>query len=60
MAATIGAVIAQYVLMRGGEVMAQKGVLPAWAALQLPTVVLGALAVLLIALQARRGVGAVR
>jgi lipopolysaccharide export system permease protein len=60
MAATIGAVIAQYVLMRIGEVMAQNGALPAWASLQLPTVVLSAFAVVLIVLQARRGPGAVR
>jgi lipopolysaccharide export system permease protein len=60
MAATVGAVIAQYLLQRSGEVMAQKGVLPAWAALQLPTVALSALALVLIVLQARRGVGAVR
>jgi lipopolysaccharide export LptBFGC system permease protein LptF len=60
MAATVGAVIAQYVLMRSGEVMAQSGALPAWAALQLPTVVLSLLAVVLIVLQARRGAGAVR
>lgn len=60
MAATIGAVIAQYILMRSGEVMAQNGTLPAWASLQLPTVVLSALAVVLIVLQARRGPGAVR
>jgi lipopolysaccharide export system permease protein len=60
MAATVGAVIAQYVLMRSGEVMAQRGMLPAWIALQLPTVVLSAFAVILIVLQARRGPGAVR
>jgi lipopolysaccharide export system permease protein len=60
MAATVGAVIAQYLLMRGGEVMAQKGVLPAWLSLQLPTIVLSLLAGALIVLQARRGPGAVR
>lgn len=60
MAATVGAVIAQYLLMRSGEVMAQKGVLPAWASLQLPTVLLSIVAVVLIVLQARRGPGAVR
>ena len=60
MTAAIGAMIAHYVLMRSGEVMAQSGALPAWAALQLPTVVLSALAVALIVLQARRGPGAVR
>jgi lipopolysaccharide export system permease protein len=60
MAATILAVIAQYVLMRGGEVMAQRGVLPAWLSLQLATIVLSALAVSMIVAQARRGPGAVR
>jgi lipopolysaccharide export system permease protein len=60
MAATVGAVIAQYVLMRYGEVLAQKGALPAWLSLQLATIVLSALAIVLIVLQARRGPGAVR
>jgi lipopolysaccharide export system permease protein len=60
MAATVGAVIAQYILMRIGEVMAQNGTLPAWLSLQLATVVLSAFAVVLIVLQARRGPGAVR
>jgi lipopolysaccharide export system permease protein len=60
MTATVGAVIAQYVLMRSGEVLAQRGVFPAWAALQLPTVALSVLAAVLIVLQARRGPGAVR
>jgi lipopolysaccharide export LptBFGC system permease protein LptF len=60
MSATVAAVIAQYVLMRSGEVMAQKGTLPAWLSLQLPTVVLAIVAVALIVLQARRGPGAVR
>ncbi len=59
-AATFLAVVAQYVLMRGGEVMAQRGVLPAALALQLSTIVLGAVGVVLILFQARRGVGAVR
>jgi lipopolysaccharide export system permease protein len=60
MAATVLAVIAQYVLMRGGEVMAQRGVLPAWLSLQLATIVLTAVAVAMIVGQARRGPGAVR
>jgi lipopolysaccharide export system permease protein len=60
MAATVAAVIAQYLLMRTGEVMAQKGVLPAWLSLQIPTIVLSLLAAALIVLQARRGPGAVR
>jgi lipopolysaccharide export system permease protein len=60
MAATVFAVIVQYLLMRSGEVMAQRGVLPAWLSLQIPTVVLTVAALALIALQARRGPGAVR
>ena len=59
-AATLLAVVAHYVLLRGGEVLAQRGTLPAWLSLQLGTLVLSALAVGLVALQARRGVGAVR
>jgi lipopolysaccharide export system permease protein len=59
-AATLLAVVAHYVLLRGGEVLAQRGALPAALALQLPTIVLSALALVFIALQARRGVGAVR
>jgi lipopolysaccharide export system permease protein len=58
--ATLLAVVAHYVLLRSGEVIAQRGVLPAWLSLQLPTVVLSAIAIGLIALQTRRGVGAVR
>ncbi len=58
--AMVLAVVSQYVLMRGGEVLAQKGVLPAALALQIPTVVLCAAGIALVALQARRGVGAVR
>jgi lipopolysaccharide export system permease protein len=60
MAATVAVVIAQYVLMRSGEVLAQRGVLPAWLSLQLPTIVLSLMAGALIILQVRRGPGAVR
>jgi lipopolysaccharide export system permease protein len=58
--ATLLAVVAHYVLLRAGEVLAQKGALPAVLSLQLPTVVLSCVALVLVALQARRGVGAVR
>ena len=58
--ATLLVVVAHYMLLRGGEVLAQKGALPAVLALQLPTLVLSALALALVALQARRGVGAVK
>lgn len=60
LAATVAAVVAQYVLQRGGEVLAQRGALPAAVSLQLPTVVLSLVALGLIVLQARRGSGAVR
>jgi lipopolysaccharide export system permease protein len=59
-AATLLAVVAHYMLLRAGEVLAQKGALPAALSLQLPTVVLTVVALALVALQARRGVGAVR
>lgn len=58
--ATLLAVVAHYVLLRGGEVLAQRGALPAWLSLQIPTIVLSAVALALVVLQARRGVGAVR
>ncbi len=54
------AVVAQYLLMRGGEVMAQRGMLPPALALELATIVLSALGVGLVAAMARRGPGAVR
>jgi lipopolysaccharide export system permease protein len=58
--ATFGVVILHYLLLRSGQVMAQRGTLPAELALQLPTVLLSLGALALIALQARRGPGAVR
>jgi lipopolysaccharide export system permease protein len=58
--ATFLVVVAHYLLLRGGEVMAQRGALPAALALQLPTIVLSAVALGLIAIQVRRGAGAVR
>ena len=58
--ATFLIVVVHYLLLRGGEVMAQRGVLPAPLALQLPTIALSAVGIVLIALQARRGTGAVR
>ena len=58
--ATFLVVVVHYLLLRGGEVMATRGALPAVLALQLPTLVLSAIGVALIALQARRGPGAVR
>ena len=58
--ATLFAVLGQYLLLRGGEVLAVSGVLPPALALQIPLIVLGALALALLALLARRGAGAVR
>jgi lipopolysaccharide export system permease protein len=59
-AATLLAVVAHYVLLRSGEVLAQRGVLPAALSLQLPTLALSLIAVGLVVLQARRGAGAIR
>jgi lipopolysaccharide export system permease protein len=58
--ATIAVVVAHYLLLRSGEVLAVRGVLPPPVALQLPTVGLGLVGAVLIALLARRGPGAVR
>jgi lipopolysaccharide export system permease protein len=58
--ATILAVLAHYLLLRAAEVLASRGALPAVLALQLPTIVLGAVGVALLAGLARRGPGAVR
>jgi lipopolysaccharide export system permease protein len=53
--AAVLAVVLHYVLLRSGEVLAQGGALPPWLALELPTVVLSAAGLALVALQARRG-----
>ncbi len=58
--ATFVVVVLHYLLLRGGEVMAQRGVLPPALSLQLPTIVLSALGLALVWLQVRRGAGAVR
>jgi lipopolysaccharide export system permease protein len=58
--ATLLAVVAHYILLRGGEVLAQRDALPPVLALQLPTIVLSVVGIALIAVQARRGIGAVR
>jgi lipopolysaccharide export system permease protein len=58
--ATFLAVVVHYLLLRGGEVLTQRGALPAALGLQLPTILLSAVAVAMIVLQARRGPGAVR
>jgi lipopolysaccharide export system permease protein len=58
--ASIGAVLAQYLLLRTGEVMAQRGTLPAALALQLSNLVLVAVGLALCWLLGRRGPGVVR
>jgi lipopolysaccharide export system permease protein len=58
--ASIGALLAQYLLLRAGQVMAQRGVLPAALALQLPNVVLIAAGLGLCWLLEKKGPGAVR
>jgi lipopolysaccharide export system permease protein len=56
LSAMILAVVVHYLLLRFGEVLAQRAVLPAWLVLQTPTVVLSAVALVLALLQARRRV----
>jgi lipopolysaccharide export LptBFGC system permease protein LptF len=58
--ATFAAVVAQFLLLRGGEVLATRGVLPTALALQLPNLLIGGLGCALLVLQVRRGAGAVR
>jgi lipopolysaccharide export LptBFGC system permease protein LptF len=58
--ASIGAVLAQYLLLRAGEVLAQRGVLPVPLALQLSNLVLFAVGLALCWLLERRGPGVVR
>jgi lipopolysaccharide export system permease protein len=58
--ASIGAVLAQYLLLRAGEVLAQRGLLPAALALQLSNVVLIAVGLGLCWVLERRGPGVVR
>jgi lipopolysaccharide export system permease protein len=58
--ATVGGVLAHYLLLRGGEILAERGVLPPAVALQLSTVVLVAVGLWLCWLLARRGPGVVR
>lgn len=58
--ATLAAVLAHYLLLRGGEVLAQKGALAPILALQLPTIVLSLAGLAAVVVLARRGTGAVR
>jgi len=58
--ATVAGVLAHYTLLRAGEILAERGVLPAAVALQLSTAVLTAVWLGLCWLLARRGPGVVR
>jgi lipopolysaccharide export system permease protein len=58
--ATVGGVLAHYLLLRVGEVAAERGAVPPALGLQLPTVVLLSVGIWLCWLLARRGSGAVR
>jgi lipopolysaccharide export system permease protein len=53
-------VVVHYLLLRGGEVLAQRGRLPPMLGLELPNLVLAAAGVVLLWQLARRGPGAVR
>jgi lipopolysaccharide export system permease protein len=58
--ATLAIVLAQYLFLRGGEVLAQQGILHPALALQLPTAVLSIVGIVAVVVLARRGTGAVR
>ena len=58
--AAVAGVLAHFLLLRAGEILAERGVLPPPVALQFSTVVLVAVGVGLCWLLARRGPGAVR
>jgi lipopolysaccharide export system permease protein len=58
--ATFLVVVVQYLLMRSGEIVAQKGGLPAALSLEVGNALLALVGIALIAQRARRGVGAVR
>jgi lipopolysaccharide export system permease protein len=58
--ATFLLIVVHYLFLRGGQVMVQAGRLPAWLGLELPNLVLGGVGLVLLAILARRGPGAVR
>jgi len=58
--ATLLAVVGYYALLRTGEGFGHDGDLPPWLAANLANLAVAALAVLLLAVLARRGAGAVR
>ncbi|WP_242394723.1 LptF/LptG family permease [Anaeromyxobacter oryzisoli] len=58
--ATFLVIVAHYLLLRGGEVLVQRGSLSPMVGLELPNAILGAVGLLLVGLMAHRGAGAVR
>ncbi len=58
--ATLLIMVAHYILLRAGQVTAQKGTVPAWLGLELGNAVVAAVGLLLVLRLARRGTGAVR
>ncbi|MGC3997205.1 MAG: LptF/LptG family permease [Anaeromyxobacter sp.] len=57
---TFVVMLLHYLLLRSGETLVQAGRLPGWIGLELSNLVLGGAGLVLLALLARRGVGAVR
>jgi lipopolysaccharide export system permease protein len=57
---TFGVIVLHYLLLRGGEGLVQRGLLPPLLGLQLPNLVLGGAAAVLLAIMVGRGAGAVR
>jgi lipopolysaccharide export system permease protein len=58
--ATLLIMVAHYILLRAGQVVVQKGTVPAWIGLELGNAVVAAVGLLLLWRLARRGTGAVR
>jgi lipopolysaccharide export system permease protein len=58
--ATLLIMVAHYILLRAGQVIVQKGTLPAWLGLELGNAVVATVGLLLLWRLSRRGTGAVR
>jgi lipopolysaccharide export system permease protein len=58
--ATLLIMVAHYILLRAGQIIAQKGAVPAWLGLELGNAVVAAVGLLLLLRMALRGTGAVR
>jgi lipopolysaccharide export system permease protein len=58
--AALVAVVGYYILLQIGEGLGRTGALPPWLGANLPNLVVGSVAAVLLALLARRGAGAVR